>query len=226
MNKKLESYSQYEKDAQAKKEKPIVKQTTKEVATRINNIMDSLDPSINHEERNWFIGAYGSLKLFVEAVEKHLAETQPMDSSEIERLVEAKVKAHLESMSKSTAPARIETVQPLEEKVSRPAESNEEHIETEKVEGFETQMKPNEPQTPMESKPTPKNEDDPQFVNVVGKAWCPFAFDENGGWVSTTKCDECRVTEFNTFSKCHETRNRVRLGKASKDEIKMFTPKF
>lgn len=76
------------------------KDVSLELAQRIDRIMDTFYPDLDHT--NWFITRYGSLKAFVSAVENHLRlENEAPSTQQIERIVEAKVKAYLEKLPKS-----------------------------------------------------------------------------------------------------------------------------
>ena len=53
--------------------------------------------------------------------------------------------------------------------------------------------------------------------------WCPTK-GEDGDWIDKKECEVCRMRNFIQFSECYAMRNRIRIGKATEQDLAIMKP--
>jgi integrase len=67
----------------------------------------------------------------------------------------------------------------------------------------------------------PKSEQAPPTKtskNATSQTWCPFTEE----WIDKSECSKCAKENFKRYSECYASRNRIRLGKATEQDLALF----
>jgi len=182
-----------------------VNKKTELLLNRCFTILNIKDDNFNAKMSNFIIQAHDQLN--TRAKQKKEILRLELERKKLESdITKKKSKSLVTSLQKpKLQPPKKKETKPTPEEPKRDLEAKHEEPKTEPLRHTKPMQKPS-----ISTKPTESD-----------LVWCP----DKDDWVQKSiECKKCGSTNFKKFSDCYAARNRIRIGKATKQDIALFIP--